>query len=130
MARSIRSTRKPTPVNAATATNNARNSTPRSPERHSRASDRNPSSTAARPVFMSDETPGRHGQRPVATRREANIMCHQQQRSVEFPVQVEQQLADALAGGGVQVAGGLVGKQHGRPRHSGAGQRNALLLAT
>ena len=44
-------------------------------------------------------------------------------------VQVEQQLHDARAGGGVEVAGGLVGEQHGGPRDEGARHRDALLLA-
>ena len=39
------------------------------------------------------------------------------------------QLVDALAGGGVEVAGGLVGEQQRRLEHQRAGQRHPLRLA-
>jgi predicted ABC-type transport system involved in lysophospholipase L1 biosynthesis ATPase subunit len=38
-----------------------------------------------------------------------------------------QQLEHARAGGGVEVAGRLVGEEHGRPADQGAGDRDALL---
>jgi hypothetical protein len=44
-------------------------------------------------------------------------------------VQLEQQLTDASTGHGVQIAGGLVSKQHSRPRNEGACKCNTLLLA-
>ena len=43
--------------------------------------------------------------------------------------QLGQQLQDPAAGGAVEVAGGLVGEQDGRPGGEGAGQRHPLLLA-
>ncbi len=41
---------------------------------------------------------------------------------------LEQQLTDARAGDGVEIAGGLVREQHRRPRDEGAGDCHALLL--
>src|SRR6185369_8124670 len=128
MARSMRSARNPTPVNAATATNNARNSTARSPERHSLASDLKPSNTAAR-WLMSDQSSGRHREGAAAARRQARVVRNQYQRGVKLPIQIEQQLADAVAGCGVQIAGGFICEQHGRTRYRSARQRHALLLA-
>ena len=43
--------------------------------------------------------------------------------------QLGEQLQDAAAGGAVEVAGGLVGEQDGRPGGEGARQGDPLLLA-
>lgn len=56
-------------------------------------------------------------------------MGYQHQGGSALLVQFEQQVADALAGVAVEVAGGLVGEQHGRLRGEGAGDRHPLLLA-
>ncbi len=77
IARSTRSIRKPTPVSAATATNSARNSTARSPERHSRASVRRPSEQRG---AHSEEPAGGHGETALAARRQRGIVRHQHQR--------------------------------------------------
>jgi hypothetical protein len=53
----------------------------------------------------------------------------QHQRGVRLRVEIEQQRDDAFAGVRVEVAGGLVGEQHGRPRDERARDRHALLLA-
>ena len=59
----------------------------------------------------------------------ALVVRHQHQRGVRRGVEIEQQLADARAGGRIEVAGGLVGKQHGGLRDERARDRDALLLA-
>ena len=46
-----------------------------------------------------------------------------------FAVEFEEQVADPLAGGAVEVAGGFVGEQHVRLRREGAGNGDPLLLA-
>ena len=48
---------------------------------------------------------------------------------VPSSVQLLQQVQDGRAGGGVQVAGGLVGHHQGRPAGQGPGDGGALLLA-
>ncbi len=44
-------------------------------------------------------------------------------------VEVEEELVDGVAGGAVQIAGGLVGEDEGRLHDQGARQGDALLLA-
>ena len=44
-------------------------------------------------------------------------------------VELEQQLRDARAGRGIEIARGLIGKQHRRRADRGARQRHALLFA-
>ncbi|MOA16086.1 hypothetical protein D3C78_1362800 [compost metagenome] len=57
-------------------------------------------------------------------------MGDQYQGGTAFLVQLEQQVADTLAGVAVEVAGRLVGEQHRRFRGKGSGDGHALLLAT
>ncbi|HSJ98100.1 MAG TPA: hypothetical protein VLC53_13550, partial [Myxococcota bacterium] len=56
-------------------------------------------------------------------------MGDQDQRGAALAVHLEQQLDHVLAGGRVEVAGGLVGEQQPRLAHEGARHRDALLLA-
>ena len=57
-------------------------------------------------------------------------MGDQHQGGAAFTVEFKQQVADALAGMAVEVAGGFIGEQHGRFGNKGTGNRHALLLAT
>lgn len=61
---------------------------------------------------------------------QAFIVSDQDQRRAAFLVQIEQQVADALAGVAVEVAGRLVGEQHVRLGGEGAGDGYPLLFAT
>ena len=61
---------------------------------------------------------------------EALVVGDQHQGGAAFLVELEQQVADALAGVAVEVAGGLVGEQHVGFGGEGAGDGDALLLAT
>src|SRR5690606_32241617 len=58
------------------------------------------------------------------------IMRHQYQCSALFAVQLEQQVADMLAIGMVEAAGGFVGKQQAWTLREGAREGDTLLLAT
>jgi hypothetical protein len=60
---------------------------------------------------------------------QAFVVGHQHQGGAAFLVEFEQQVADALAGVAVEVAGGFVGKQHVRFGGERAGNRHALLFA-
>lgn len=66
----------------------------------------------------------------LAALRQCRIMRHQYQCSALFAVQLEQQVADMLAIGMVEAAGGLVGKQQAWTLRKGARQGDTLLLAT
>jgi hypothetical protein len=57
------------------------------------------------------------------------VMGHEHQRGLRLAVQPEQQFDDALAGGRIQVAGGLVGEQHRGIGGEGPGDGHPLLLA-
>lgn len=57
-------------------------------------------------------------------------MGDQHQGRAALFVEFEQQVADALAGVAVEVAGGFIGKQHVRFCGKGTGNRHPLLLAT
>ena len=56
-------------------------------------------------------------------------MGNQHQRGPPLLVEVEQQVADALAGAAVQIAGGFVGEQQAGLGGEGAGNGDPLLLA-
>ncbi|MNP69064.1 hypothetical protein D3C76_1651100 [compost metagenome] len=56
-------------------------------------------------------------------------MGDQHQGGAALLVQFEQQVADALAGMAVEIAGGFVGEQHRRLRGEGAGDGHPLLFA-
>src|SRR5258707_6568578 len=66
---------------------------------------------------------------PLAAPCQRLLMRYQEQRRSRAFVQREQQVADFLAGGAVEIAGRLVGEQHRGPGRNGAGERHALLLA-
>ena len=63
---------------------------------------------------------------PAGQRR---VVRHQHQRGSFALVERDQQFQHMLAVLGVEIAGGLVGQQNGRPHHEGARQGHALLLA-
>jgi acyl-CoA thioesterase-1 len=59
---------------------------------------------------------------------QAFVVGHQHQGRAAFLVEFEQQVADALAGMAVEVAGGLIGKQHVGLGGKRPGYRHALLF--
>lgn len=61
---------------------------------------------------------------------QAFVVGHQHQGGAAFLVQLEEQVADALAGMAVEVAGGFIGEQHIRLGGKRSGNRYTLLLAT
>src|SRR6478736_5017956 len=107
----IRFTRKPTPVSAATATVIASTSTPSSPDFHSRSSVRSARTTAfmARRSFQQT---GVHMQDPATSPCDGEVVSDQYQRGVRVSVEFKQQRNDAFAGVRIEIAGGLIGKQH------------------
>ena len=56
-------------------------------------------------------------------------MCNEDDGLTEFFAQTEEQSMNFLLGGAVQVAGRLVGQQHGGPVHQRTGDCHPLLLA-
>ncbi|MNR26203.1 hypothetical protein D3C85_1433990 [compost metagenome] len=60
---------------------------------------------------------------------QAFIVSHQHQGRAALLVEFEQQIADALAGVAVEVAGRLIGKQHVGLGGKRPGNRHALLFA-
>ena len=122
----MRSVKKPTPVSAVTATSSAASSTASSPERQSRES----ASNAKRSALIGfTSLPGVQLDHAVAARRDRAVVGHEHERRAVRGIEVEQELDHARAGRRVEVAGRLVGEQHGGPRHEGARDRDALLLA-
>src|ERR1700722_12424207 len=71
-----------------------------------------------------------HGNDPRAARSECAVVGHQHQRRVRILVELEKQLTDATARRRIEISGGLVRKQHGRPSHERPGKCHTLLLAT
>jgi len=65
----------------------------------------------------------------LAALGQPQIMGDQHQRGAAAGVELEQQVADVLAGALVQRAGRLVGEQDARPGDEGTRQRHALLFA-
>ena len=61
--------------------------------------------------------------------RQTLVVGNQDQGGTAFAVEFEEQVADPLAGGAVEVAGGFVGEQHVRLRREGTGNGDPLLLA-
>lgn len=68
-------------------------------------------------------------QRRPATLGQTRVMGNHDQRGPLLTIEFEQQIGDALAGGGVQVARRFVGEQDVRLAGKGPGDRHALLLA-
>ena len=66
----------------------------------------------------------------MAAPGQALVVGDQHQGRAAFAVKLEQQFGDMRASMGVEVAGGFVGKQHLGLGGEGAGQCDALLLAT
>src|SRR5882672_364800 len=131
--RPTRSAKKATVVRLATATISATASTRCSPARQSRPSMRDASrSTAAAfkrsAALIAGQPAG--GKLELARTAPGNrlVVGHQQHRGAAFPVEREHERDDLLTGGGVEVAGGLVGEQQPRFGGEGARHRHALLL--
>ena len=75
------------------------------------------------------QPPGVELQHPGAAGRQVFVMGHQDQGSALVGVEGEHQVDDLLAGGRVQVAGGLVGQHQPGRGGEGPGDGDALLLA-
>src|SRR5215207_3010810 len=73
-------------------------------------------------VGQANRTPGPGG--------ELEIVGDEDQRRAEVPVELRHEVDDRGAGACVEIAGGLVGEEHLGPSAEGAGQGDALLLAT
>lgn len=66
---------------------------------------------------------------PIGGIGERLFMRDQDHRGALFPVEREEEFEDGASGGGIEVAGGLVGEEDGRAESEGAGEGNALLFA-
>src|SRR5690606_1453930 len=127
-ARSARSVTKPTEATATTASTRAPARMRTSPDARSPRSWRQ-----ARASVLTGVRPQPGGRRPGAgcggSAWPGVVMRHQHQGGAGIGIHREQQLDDRLAGGGVEIAGGLIGEQQRRPGDERARQRHALLLA-
>ena len=65
----------------------------------------------------------------VAECRESWVMGDGDKGPTILPGKAEQKVDDARAGGGIEIAGGLVGKKNSRIVDQGARYRHTLLLA-
>src|SRR5262245_23280693 len=94
------------------------------------------------PAGRSPDAPARRGagrrgldpaidqpERTLHRRRQTVVVGRDHQGRPALLVQLEQQLVHALAGGGVEVAGRLVGEEQPGPAHDRSRHRDALLLA-
>src|SRR5207249_3064617 len=80
-------------------------------------------------LSLSDQAARRDRDGARAARRNRWVVGDQHQGRTALAVEVEHQLDHRLAGGRIQAAGRLVGKQQRRLGDEGARQRHALLLA-
>ena len=69
------------------------------------------------------------GEHSVAALGQRAVVGHQYQGGAVLTVEGEQLLDNGFAGGRVEIAGGLIGKQQLRLHRKGAGQGHALLFA-
>ncbi len=60
---------------------------------------------------------------------ERGIVGHHHQRRAFATVEFEQQFENLLAGLAIEIAGGFIGEQDGRPGDESAGERDTLLFA-
>ena len=105
----------------------ARRAAPRARPSASRAT--GPSSAKRSARIQPTSRPASSSIDAAAARRDLAVVRDQHERRAVRRVELEQELDDACAGRGVEVAGRLVGEQHRRARHEGARDRDALLLA-
>ncbi len=80
-------------------------------------------------ALVADEPARGERQPPRAARRERDVVRDEDQRRAALAVEPEHQVRDFDAGGGVEVAGRLVGQQQLRLAGERARDRDALLLA-
>ena len=79
--------------------------------------------------LVGDHAAVAQGDEAVGMRGEGGIVGHEHQGAAERAVEPHDQLDDLLAGGGVEIAGGLVGEEERRPARHRARHRHPLLLA-
>ncbi len=65
----------------------------------------------------------------IAERRGQVIVRDQQNRGVEFAVQIVEQAKNFVSGVRIEIAGGFVAQQNRRTKHQRAGDGHALALA-
>src|SRR5215203_1151383 len=78
---------------------------------------------------VADDPPVLQGDQPVGVGGGNRVVGDHHHRLAELVDRLAQQLEDVGAGLGVEVAGGLIGEDHGRFADQGAGDRDPLLLA-
>src|SRR5882724_3410360 len=79
--------------------------------------------------FVGDHPSVTERDEPIGVSGERGIMGDEDEGAAQRAVETQDQLDDLLAGGGVEIAGGLVGQEHGRPARHRARDGYALLLA-
>ncbi len=72
--------------------------------------------------------PRLHDQTAPAARGQRSIMGDEIEGDAGIGIQSEQQAGDLRPGRGVEIAGRLVGKEHGRSHHKSSRNRDTLLL--
>ena len=122
----MRLVKKPTAVRDSTATVSASSSTDSSPDLRSRHRLRNAKRSDLHQFTVWPASSSSTRSQRLASARSCVTSTRVLPRAA---IEFEQQIGDALPGGGVQIAGGLIREQHGRMRHEGARDRDALLLA-
>src|SRR5215203_730201 len=85
---------------------------------------------SVRPLYLvADDTPRLQGDYPLAHHVHHLPVVGRDQDGCAYAVDPMQELHDADAGSGIEVASRLVGDEDGRLRHEGPGYGDALLLA-
>src|SRR5205823_9280885 len=122
-----RSAKKATLATPPTASTSPSASTRSSPARASRRSMRRARRSTA--LALAVDPAGDEPDFPATAAGDRLVVRHQHQRRARFRVHLEHELDHAGAGRGIEIPGGLVGKEELRLGDEGARQGHALLLA-
>src|SRR5258707_2729577 len=122
-----RSAKKATLLTPPTASTRASARTRSSPARQSRTSILK--ARRSIPSALAVDAAGGEPDFPAAAAGDRLVVGHENERRVRFRVHLEHEVDHARAGRGVEIPGGLVGKEELRLRDEGARERHALLLA-
>src|SRR5712692_1265982 len=79
--------------------------------------------------LVADDAAVAQGDDPGGERGQRRVVGHQHERAAEIAVEGDNEVDDLLARGGIQIAGGLVGQEEGRPPRHRAGHGHPLLLS-